>query len=55
MKSNLLGCIVIFSMNAFNFYLLTFTMKYFPGSIFSNSLAFAFSDVIAFALSGFLI
>lgn len=42
-------------MNAFNFYLLTFTMKYFSGSIFSNSLAFAFSDVVAFTLSGFII
>ena len=42
-------------MNAFNFYLLTFTMKYFPGSIFGNSLAFAFSDVVAFTLSGLII
>ena len=42
-------------MCTFNFYLLTFSMKYFPGNIFGNSLAFAFSDVIAFILSGFLI
>ena len=55
LKSNLFGCIIIFSMNAFNFYLLTFFMKYFPGSIFSNTLAFAFSDVVAFILSGFMV
>jgi hypothetical protein len=36
----------------FNFYLLTFYLKYFPGNIFSNSVYFACSDLIAFCLAG---
>lgn len=36
----------------FNFYLLTFYLKYFPGNIFSNSAYFACSDLIAFVLAG---
>ena len=55
LRSNLIGCIIIWSMCAFNFYLLTFFMKYFPGNIFENSLSFAISDVIAFTLSGLVI
>ena len=42
-------------MCSFNFYMLTFFMKYFPGNIFENSLCFAFSDLIAFTLSGLVI
>lgn len=37
---------------SFNFYLLTFFLKYFPGNIYVNSLVFAASDVVAFLSSG---
>lgn len=36
----------------FNFYLLTFYLKYFPGNLFTNSAYFACSDLIAFAGAG---
>ena len=55
LRSNLIGCIIIWSMCSFNFYMLTFFMKYFPGNIFENSLSFAISDVIAFTMSGLII
>lgn len=55
LRSNLIGCIIIWSMCAFNFYLLTFFMKYFPGSIYKNSFSFALSDMVAFTLSGFIV
>lgn len=42
-------------MCSFNFYMLTFFMKYFPGDIFENSLSFAFSDLVAFTMSGLII
>jgi hypothetical protein len=36
----------------FNFYLITFYLKYFPGSLFKNSIWFALSDFVSFCLSG---
>jgi hypothetical protein len=42
-------------MNTFNFYLMTFFLKYFPGNIFENSAFFAVADIIAFALVGFVL
>lgn len=36
----------------FNFYLLTFYLKYFPGSIFKNSIWFAVSDFLSYLISG---
>ena len=55
LRGNLIGCVLLWSMCSFNFYMLTFFMKYFPGNIFENSLCFAFSDLIAFTLSGLII
>lgn len=55
LKRNLIGCCIIWSMVSLSFYVITFTMKYFPGDLVSNSLTFAFSDVIAFAMSGWVI
>ena len=55
LRQNLLGCILLWSMCSFNFYMLTFFMKYFPGNIFENSLCFAFSDLVAFTVSGLVI
>jgi hypothetical protein len=42
-------------MNSFNFYLLTFFLKYFPGNIFENSAFFAVADLVAFASVGFVL
>lgn len=42
-------------MNSFNFYLLTFFLKYFPGNIFENSAFFAVADIAAFASVGFVL
>ena len=55
LKRNLYGSTVLWGCSAFNFYLLTFFLKYFPGNIFENSLYFAASDLIAFTLSGCII
>ena len=55
LRKNVFGCIILWSMCSFNFYMLTFFLKYFPGNIFQNSLMFAVSDLIAFALSGTVI
>ena len=42
-------------MSAFNFYLLTFFLKYFPGNIFENSFFFGIADFVAYAGSGLLL
>lgn len=39
----------------FNYYLITFYLKYFPGNIFENSLYFALSDLLAYAISGIIL
>ena len=52
LRTNLWAAILIYSEASFNFYLLTFYLKYFPGNIFENSTFFACSDLIAFVLCG---
>ena len=54
-KRNLIASVVLWACSSFNFFMITFFMKYFPGNIFENSLCFAFSDLIAFLLSGVII
>ena len=51
----MIGSIILWAMSSFNFFMLTFFMKYFPGNIFENSLCFAVSDIIAFTMSGVII
>jgi hypothetical protein len=43
---------LLYAEASFNFFLLTFYLKYFPGNIFSNSAFYACSDVIAFIFAG---
>mmetsp|Transcript_43140 Transcript_43140/g.41476 ORF Transcript_43140/g.41476 Transcript_43140/m.41476 type:complete len:102 (+) Transcript_43140:1118-1423(+) len=38
----------------FNFYLLAFYMKYFPGNIYQNSICFACSDIAAYLVAGLI-
>ena len=52
LKRNLIGSTMLWACSSFNFYMLTFFLKYFPGNIFQNSLFFAGSDLLAFGLSG---
>ena len=52
LRQNLVGSIITWAMSSFNFFMLTFFMKYFPGNIFENSLCFALSDLVAFIMSG---
>ena len=52
LKTNLWAAALLYSEASFNFYLLTFYLKYFPGSIFKNSAYFACSDLFAFFLAG---
>jgi hypothetical protein len=42
-------------MSSFNFYLVTFYLKYFPGNIFQSTLCFAFSDLFGYIFSGILL
>lgn len=46
---------LLYAEGTFNFYLLSFYMKYFPGNIFENSVYFACSDLTAFFLAGILL
>lgn len=43
---------ITWSCSMFNFYLITFYLKYFPGSIFKNSIYFAIADFTSFVVSG---
>lgn len=52
LKTNLWASCLLYSEASFNFYLLTFYLKYFPGNLFENSTYFACSDLIAYVLTG---
>lgn len=52
LRQNLIASCFTWLFASFNFYLITFYLKYFPGSIFINSICFAFADMIAFTSSG---
>lgn len=52
LKVNLIGSCLVWLLSSFNFYLITFYLKSFPGNIFVNSLCFASADMVAFLSSG---
>ena len=52
LRMNLIFACLVWSCAMFNFYLIVFYLKYFPGSIFENSLWFALSDFFSFMISG---
>ena len=39
----------------FNFYLIIFYLKYFPGNIFTNSICFAAADLLSYTISSFIV
>lgn len=55
LKKNLIGSTLLWSCSAFNYYLLTFFLKYFPGNIFENSFFFALADLIGFLSVGIVL
>jgi len=54
LRRNLSFSILLWSANMFNFYLLTFYIKYFPGNIYQNTITFACTDIVAYVISGFI-
>ncbi len=52
LRKNLLGAACLYAEATFNYYLLSFYLKYFPGNIYVNSVYFACSDLTAFILAG---
>ena len=38
-----------------NYYILAFYLKYFPGSLYTNSFAMAFSDIASYLISGYVL
>jgi hypothetical protein len=55
MRSNLVFSAVIWCALIVNYYIVAFYLKYFPGDIFQNSFTMAFSDIIAYLISGYVI
>lgn len=55
LKINLVSSCCIWLLSSFNFYLITFYLKSFPGSIYTNSACFAGADMIAFLTSGIVL
>ena len=55
LKINLISSCCIWLLSSFNFYLITFYLKSFPGSIYLNSACFAGADMIAFLTSGIVL
>lgn len=40
---------------SFNFYMITFYLKYFPGNIYVNAMSFAGADLVAYTCSGIIL
>lgn len=55
MRKNLFFSNIIWCANITNYYLIAFYIKYFPGSMFVNSIALGSSDVLSYALAGLLL
>jgi hypothetical protein len=55
LKRNLLCSVMVWMHGSFNFYLITFYLKYFPGNIYVNSMCFASADFIAYMMSGMVL
>ena len=52
LRRNLIWSIILYMEATFNYYLLTFYLKYFPGNIFENAGIYALSDFAAFIIAG---
>lgn len=52
LKINLLAASVMYAAGCFNYFLLSFYIKYFPGNVLENSAIYACSDILAMILVG---
>ena len=55
MKINLFCSIMIWLHGSFNFFLITFYLKYFPGNIYVNAMCFACADLLAYLNTGIIL
>ena len=55
LRKNLIGLCVILIGNNFNFYVLTFYLKYFPGNLFANTIIFSLADLVGVIISGAIV
>ena len=55
LKMNLICSCLIWLLSSFNFYMITFYLKSFPGNIYINSACFAAADMIAYLSSGIVL
>ena len=55
LKVNLVCSCMVWLHGSFNFYLITFYLKSFPGNIFVNSMCFASADLIAYMSCGIVL
>lgn len=55
LRINLLVAIVIWSVNIFNYYLINFSLRYFPGSIYANIVTVALADIFGYSISGVIL
>ena len=55
LRTNLWSAVILYVEATFNYYLLTFYLKYFPGNVFANNVYFASSDLIAFFSAGVML
>ena len=51
---NLIIMTVIWIVSSFDYYMISFEMKYFQGNMFMNSILSSFSEAVAYLLSGIL-
>lgn len=52
LKQNLLTSCALWMTAAFNTFLITFYLKYIPGSIYVNNMYFSGSDLVGFLMAG---
>ena len=55
MRHNIIFSAIIWCALIVNYYIVAFYLKYFPGDIFQNSFTMAFSDVVSYLISGFVL
>jgi len=55
LKVNLICSCMVWLHGSFNFYMITFYLKSFPGNIFVNSMCFASADCIAYVMCGIVL
>lgn len=55
LKTNLVCSCMCWLHGSFNFYLITFYLKKFPGNIYINSMCFAMADLLAYMSSGIVL